>query len=82
MARAGDVLENPVTGERIVFRRVAADTNGELLLFDSWRDDHSELKGLLVPASDDLLVGTPVSPRVNSVQNDDPACLEPVTNLP
>ncbi|MCH7522194.1 MAG: SOS response-associated peptidase [Chloroflexi bacterium] len=49
---------------------------------DEWlysrRDDHSALKGLLVPASDDLLVGTPVSPRVNSVKNDDPACLEPV----
>ncbi len=49
---------------------------------DEWlysrRDDHSALKGLLVPASDDLLVGTPVSPRVNSIKNDDPACLEPV----
>lgn len=40
MARAGDVLENPVTGERIVFRRVAADTNGELLLFDLFFQPH------------------------------------------
>ncbi len=50
---------------------------------DEWlysrRDDQSALKRLLVPASDDLLVGTPVSPRVNSVKNDDPACLEPVS---
>ena len=49
---------------------------------DQWlysrRDDHSALKSLLVPASDDLLVGTPVSPRVNSVKNDDPACLDPI----
>lgn len=31
MARCGDVLEHPVTGERIVWRRVARDTGGELL---------------------------------------------------
>ncbi len=29
--RAGDVLENPVTGERILFRRTAAQTGGELV---------------------------------------------------
>jgi putative SOS response-associated peptidase YedK len=33
---------------------------------------------LLAPAPDYLLVATPVSPRVNSVKNDDPGCLEPV----
>ena len=47
---------------------------------DEWlytrRDNPSALKGLLVAVGDDLLVGTPVSPRVNSVKNDDPACLE------
>ncbi len=32
---------------------------------------------LLVPAAPDYLVATAVSPRVNSVRNDDPACLEP-----
>jgi quercetin dioxygenase-like cupin family protein len=32
--RAGDTLENPVTGERIVFRKTAADTGGELLQLD------------------------------------------------
>ena len=30
---------------------------------------------LLVPAPEDLLIGTPVSARVNSVKNDDPECL-------
>ncbi|OGO47424.1 MAG: hypothetical protein A2W34_00355 [Chloroflexi bacterium RBG_16_64_32] len=49
---------------------------------DEWlyprQDDVAALSSLLVPASDDLLVGTPVSPRVNSVKNDDAACLEPL----
>jgi quercetin dioxygenase-like cupin family protein len=34
MAYAGQIIENPVSGERITFRRTAADTNGELLEFD------------------------------------------------
>ena len=33
---------------------------------------------LIAPAPDDTLVATPVSTRVNSVRNDDPACLLPV----
>jgi quercetin dioxygenase-like cupin family protein len=34
MAYAGQMVENPVTGERIVFRQTAADTNGELVAID------------------------------------------------
>jgi quercetin dioxygenase-like cupin family protein len=34
MARAGDVIENPVSGETIVFLRTGADTDGELLQLD------------------------------------------------
>jgi quercetin dioxygenase-like cupin family protein len=34
MAEAGEHLRNPGTGEQLVFRRVAADTGGELLEFD------------------------------------------------
>ena len=34
MAHAGQILDNPVSGERFEFRRTAADTNGELLEFD------------------------------------------------
>jgi quercetin dioxygenase-like cupin family protein len=34
MAYAGQVLDNPVSGERIIFRKTAADTNGELLEID------------------------------------------------
>ena len=31
MIHAGDTIENPVTGERIHFRKTARDTNGELV---------------------------------------------------
>jgi quercetin dioxygenase-like cupin family protein len=34
MARAGDVIENPTTGERITFARTVSDTQGELLAFE------------------------------------------------
>ena len=34
MAYAGQVLESPVSGERIIFRKTAADTAGELLAFE------------------------------------------------
>ena len=38
--------------------------------------DPEKLRTLLVPAADDLLIGTPVSDRANSVKNDDPSVLE------
>ncbi len=38
--------------------------------------DADKLRKLLVPASDDILVGTPVSERANSVKNDDPTVLD------
>lgn len=31
MVKAGDILEHPVTGEKIVFRKTARETGGELL---------------------------------------------------
>lgn len=34
MARQGDVIENPATGERIEFRKTARGTDGEALRFD------------------------------------------------
>jgi quercetin dioxygenase-like cupin family protein len=34
MAYAGQILENPASGERITFRRTAAQTNGELVAID------------------------------------------------
>jgi putative SOS response-associated peptidase YedK len=38
------------------------------------------LKRLLVRAHDDALIGTPVSPLVNSVKNDGPELLSVTTN--
>ena len=34
MAQAGDVIENPVTGEKVVFLQTGAETQGQLLRFD------------------------------------------------
>lgn len=34
MAHAGQILENPISGEKIIFRQTAADTDGELLAFE------------------------------------------------
>ncbi len=34
MIRAGDSIENPVTGERLVFTKTSAETNGEYVLFE------------------------------------------------
>jgi putative SOS response-associated peptidase YedK len=50
---------------------------------DAWmlpKQNADRLSELLVPASDDLLVATSVSPRANSVKNDDPAVLEEVAS--
>ena len=35
MAKSGEVLENPKTGQRIIFRRTSEDTSGELLEVES-----------------------------------------------
>jgi quercetin dioxygenase-like cupin family protein len=34
MIRAGDTIENPVTGERLVFKQTSAETDGEYVLFE------------------------------------------------
>ena len=34
MARAGDELVDPITGERMIFRKTAKETDGELLQLD------------------------------------------------
>ena len=34
MIKAGDILENPVTGERLIFRKTSRETNGELVVVE------------------------------------------------
>ena len=52
---------------------------------DDWMDprapDPHVLKRLLVPAPDDLLIATPVSPDVNNVDNDSPDLLQPAGQM-
>ncbi len=36
MIRAGDMIENPITGERILFRKTSRETNGEFVLIETW----------------------------------------------
>jgi mannose-6-phosphate isomerase-like protein (cupin superfamily) len=45
MVYAGQILENPVSGERIVFRRTAADTGGELLAFELFLSPDGHVPG-------------------------------------
>jgi putative SOS response-associated peptidase YedK len=46
---------------------------------DDWLvDEAARVTDLVAPAPEAALVATPVSTRVNSVRNDDPACLVPV----
>ena len=32
----GDVIENPVTGERLVFRKTSRETNGEAVVLETF----------------------------------------------
>ena len=34
MIHAGDTIENPVTGERLVFHKTSAETNGEAVVVE------------------------------------------------
>ena len=62
MAYTGQVIENPVSGEKITFRRTSADTNGELLEFDIELTPDGHVPGMHVhPAQEErfeVLSGT------------------------
>jgi quercetin dioxygenase-like cupin family protein len=36
MIRAGDVIENPITGERLVFRKTSRETGGEAVVLETF----------------------------------------------
>jgi len=36
VVRAGDTIENPVTGERIIFRQTSRETNGEAVVIEAF----------------------------------------------
>jgi quercetin dioxygenase-like cupin family protein len=40
MIHAGDTIENPVTGERIVFHQTSRETNGEAVVFETFVQPH------------------------------------------
>lgn len=40
MIRAGDTIENPVTGERIIFRKTSRETGGEAVVIECFVQPH------------------------------------------
>ena len=36
MIHAGDLLENPITGERLLFRKTSSDTGGEAVVLETF----------------------------------------------
>jgi hypothetical protein len=41
MARSDQVLENPMSGQRIIFRKTARDTGGELLGYSARHPEYT-----------------------------------------
>ncbi|MGH2749945.1 MAG: cupin domain-containing protein [Actinomycetota bacterium] len=48
MAFSGQILDNPITGERILFTRTASDTKGEMLAFELELEPDGHAPGLHV----------------------------------
>jgi hypothetical protein len=71
MASAGDELVNPITGERIVFRRTAAETDGRLLEMEAfWTRPGRRAAEHVHPEMQerwDVIAGTP-SFRIDDVE--------------
>jgi quercetin dioxygenase-like cupin family protein len=68
MAKVGETIENPITGERVIWRKTAQDTNGELVQFDLFVRPHGfvvvEHVHLIQQESFEIIKGV-VSLRVN-----------------
>lgn len=73
MAKTGDILEHPVTGEKIIFRKTAQDTGGELLKADVMMKPHGFVAAEHIhPLQEErfeVLAGT-VKFRVNGVERE------------
>ena len=54
MLRAGDTIENPVTGERILFHKTSRETNGDAAVIEVWVQPHGAVAAAHVhPAQDE-----------------------------
>jgi hypothetical protein len=72
MAHAGQVIENPLWGERITFRKTAADTGGQLLAIDLELSPGARMPaGLRFDEREMLAIATLRTPSATSRQ---PAC--------
>src|SRR3989442_4777496 len=84
MATAGQAFENPLTGERMVFRKTAHDTNGTLLEIEFFIKPHSG-KGLgahIHPSFDERFEIISGSARYMIGQDECPAAAGDVVVLP
>ena len=63
--------------------RAPARLSASLPAYSTWLDPHMQsptlLRELMVPAPDDLLTAVPVSTHVNTPDNDDAACVAPLS---
>ena len=54
MIRKGDTIENPVTGERILFHKTSRETNGDAAVIEVWVQPHGAVAAAHVhPAQDE-----------------------------
>jgi hypothetical protein len=57
MIRAGDSIENPVTGERLVFRKTSRETGGQAVVIETFVQPNGFVAAARVPDS-----GSPFPP--------------------
>ena len=85
--RVGDDVHDSMTTAYAVVADVSRSDAGDTgrsrrrRLDGPARADPLALKRLLVPAPADLLIATPVSPKINNVRNDSPELLEPAAQI-
>jgi mannose-6-phosphate isomerase-like protein (cupin superfamily) len=69
--RAGDTIENPVTGERIVFHKTSAETNGEAVVIECFVEPDGAVAAThLHPSQDELfeIVGGSVGFKLDKTE--------------